>query len=238
MTTPNSYFPTNNGTFNADDKLVQPWWIPGWTAQAIAADTQVAASNNLLGPGFPTNLSFVRVTGNYFDGNASGTAGYMTVYMSDNITLTTPTAAFRLTQRLTGTMNQAVPFSYNNYGNGALYLRLGFLDITLFATDQTKAGDTITSDSGDPFTYWVTEHWLGGRQYQITVPSSTAPGPIDINTLIVPGSVIPYKYDPVWPMGNDYEPVEVEYPGALSTIDGGSSQGSYQTPGLWDGGHA
>jgi hypothetical protein len=45
----------------------------------------------------------------------------------------------------------------------------------------------------------VTEHWQGGRRYQITVPSSSAPGPVDINSLIVPGSVKPYAYDPTFP---------------------------------------
>lgn len=205
MTTPNSYWPSYNGTYNADDDLVAPWWVPGWTAQdkiSIAA-----GSGNVLGPGFPTNLAFVNVTGQYFDGNSSGIPGFLTVAMSDGITVVDGSNSFRMPQRLTGTMNEALPFAYNNYGNGILYLRLGRLNIEVFATDQTASGSTITTDSGGSLTYWVTEHMLGGRTFQISVPSSSAPGPVDINSLIVPGSIQPYAYDPVNPMGNTLIPI-------------------------------
>lgn len=207
MTTPNSYWPSYNGTFNADDTLVQPWWIPGWTAQAAGADSVVAGSGNVLGPGFPSNLAFVTVTGEYFDGNSSGIPGFLTVMMSDGITVVDGANSFRMPQRLTGTMNFALPFAYNNWGNGILYLRLGRLSMEVFATDQTTSGSAITTDSGSPLTYWVTEHMLGGRTFQVSVPSASAPGPVDINSLIVPGSVQPYAYDPVNPMGNSLIPV-------------------------------
>jgi hypothetical protein len=206
VTTP-GYFPSYNGTFNADDNLVAPWWVPGWTAQAIGADTVVAGAQNATGPGFPTNLALVQLTGNYFDTNGSGASGFLTVMMSDGITVQDGSQYYRLPQRLTGTMNQRYGFAYNNWGNGPLYLEYGLLNIEVFATDQSVSGSTITTDSGVPLSYWVTEHMLGGRTYQITVPSSDAPGPVDINSLIVPGSVRPFAYDPVNPMGNTLIPV-------------------------------
>lgn len=206
MTSP-SYWPSYTGTNNADDPLVQPWWIPGWTAQAAAADTVVASSSQLLGVNFPTNLAFVRITGNYADTNSSGVGGFLTLMMSDGITVVDGSNSFRLPQRLTGTMNQALPFAYSNWGDGRLYLYRGRLDIQVFATDQTASGSTITTDSGGSLTYWVTEHMLGGRQFQITVPSSSAPGPVDINSMIIPGTIRPYQYDPVNPMGNVLIPV-------------------------------
>jgi hypothetical protein len=217
----NSYFPSYNGTNNADDPLVTPWWIPGWTSQnrTEAAYEIEASSESITGPGFPTNLSFVRVTGNYFDGNSSGIAGYVTCYMSDSITVTDNDVTYRLPQRLTGSMNFPSNLAYNNFGSGQLFLGRGRLDITLFATDQTTAGATITTDSGAAFGYWVTEHFPQGQQYQIQVPSgdaSTTDG-VDIHSLIVSGSINPhYRFDPTWPAGNSYIPETV--PGWASAV--------------------
>lgn len=231
MTTP-GYFPSYNGTFNADDNLVAAWWVPGWTAQAIPADTEVAGSSGALGAPFPTNLVFVRLTGFFMDTNGSGAGGFLTFMMSDGITVQDNNVYYRMPQRLTGTMNQRLGFAYNNWGNGPLYLFRGILDVEVFATDQSTDGSTITTDSGQPFTYWVTEHMLGGRTYQITVASSDAPGPVDINSLIVPGTIQPYAYDPVNPMGNMLIPIPAptgNYPASasyepdLNVIDGGSA---------------
>ena len=225
-----SYWPAYEGIFNADDDLVAPWWIPGWTAQN-RTETQyelVAGSESALGPGFPANLAFVNVTGNYVDTNSSGIGGFLTLMMSDGIMVEDGGDYYRLPQRLTGTMNQALPFAYNNWGNGVLYLRLGHLDIQVFATDQTASGSVITTDGGGSLTYWVTEHMLGGRTYQIEVPSSAAPGPVDINSLIVNGTVQPYAYDPVNPMGSMLiPPVPASPPGYCGyplIIDGGNAQ--------------
>jgi hypothetical protein len=210
VTTPSSYFPSYNGTFNADDRLVAPWWIPGWTDQNPI--NIPANSNNLFGPGFPTNLAFVNITGNYFDSNSSGIAGYLTLMMSDGITVAdtvnSVTSYYRMPARLTGTMNQPTPYAYNQWGSGQLYLRQGFLDIEVFATDQTASGVTITTDSGNALYYFVIEHFIGGRSYHIQVPASDSPGPVDIESLIVAGTVQPFKYDPVFPMSNMWTPEE------------------------------
>lgn len=206
MTTLNSYWPQYDGRANATDTLVQPWFVPGWESQNIGADTVVAGNNNLFGPGFPSNLAFVNITGNYFDTNSSGLAGYMTIHMSDNITLVDGSNTYRLPKRYTGTMNMSVPFAFNNWGSQRLYLRLGRLDILVFATDQTASGSTITTDSGNALFYFVTEHWLGGRTYHMQVPSTDANTTVDINSLIVPGTINPYRYDPVFPDGNMWTP--------------------------------
>ena len=247
MTTPLSgYFPAYDGRANADDNLVQPWFIPGWTAQAIAQDS-LQANNGIspLGPAFPSNLAFVQITGNYDDTNGSGAGGFLTLMMSDGILVEDSGQFYRLPQRLTGTMNDQLGFGYNNWGNGRLYLRMGQLNIEVFATDQTTSGSTITTDSGAPLTYWVIEHMLGGRVFQITVPSSASPGPADINSLIVPGTVQTYKYDPVNPMGNFLIPVlppsSVPAPCPVietTDIDGGAASGGGFPGGSFDGGNS
>lgn len=199
------FVPTYNGTYNADDPLVAAWWIPGWTAQhKISIE---AGQESLIGPGFPNNLSFCQITHSYFDPNSSGIGGFLTIMMSDGITVTDGSQTVTMPQRLAGTMNQPQYLAYNNWGNGVLYLGGGFLNITLFCTDQAVAAATVVTDCGQPFTYWVTEHWMGGRQYQIAVPSADASEPVDLSTLIVPGSVQRYAYDPVNPMGNFLIPI-------------------------------
>lgn len=194
-----SYFPSYSGTFNADDDLVAPWWIPGWTAQ----DKITEQARHPAGlPGFPVNLAFARITGTYLDPNGAGAAGFLTLGMSESVTVTDNGASFRLPARLTGVMNQHLGFAYANWGNGQLYLQRGHLDIEVFCTDQTASGVTIATDSGQPLCYNVTEHMPGGRAYQLAVPASASPGPADIASLIVPGSIRPYAYDPVNPLGN------------------------------------
>ena len=213
MTTPNSYAGALNGTYNADDPLRAPWWIPGWTSQnADTAPFEILAGNSLsVGPGFPTNLAFVNITGNYFDTNSSPLAGFITIMMSDNITVVDGANTFRLPQRYTGTMNQPLAFAFNNFGNERLYLRLGQLNVQVFATDQTASSSTVTTDRGAAFFYFVTEHWKGGRTFHIQVPSTDAGTPVDINSLIVPGTIGEYKYDPVFPDGNMWTPEDDLY---------------------------
>lgn len=194
-----SYFPEYTGTYNADDDLVAPWWIPGWTSQNKVAEP---AGETPWTAGFPRNLSFTRVTAQYSDPSGSGTPGFLTVAMSEAVTVTDNGQSYRLPARLTGVMSQRIGFAYANYGNGQLYLTGGHLDITLFCTDQAADGTVLVTDSGAPLSYWVTEHMLGGRTYQVQVPASTSPGPADITGLIVQGTVRPYAYDPVNPLGN------------------------------------
>lgn len=192
------------GVNNADDPLVQPWYIPGWTSQDAAADSILAPVPGANPDGFPISLVFAEVTGLFYDGNGSPLGGFVTVLPSDNVTLTTGGVTYRIPARLATQSGGAGynGFTWANWGSGTIYLQYGRLRAGLLCTDN--AG--MTTDSGNPLTYYVTEHFTGGRSYQITVPSDSV-SPVDINSLIVTGTVCPYKYDPVWPMGNMLQPI-------------------------------
>jgi len=128
--------------------------------------------------------------------------------MSDNITILDKgtNAYYRLPARYVGTMALQMPFSYTNWGSQKLFIRNGRLDITLFATDQTLSGSTLTTDNGNALFYFVVEHWLGGRTFHMQVPSTLNATVVDINSLIVPGTISEYKYDPVFPDGGTWTP--------------------------------
>lgn len=189
--------PVYDGQNNADDRLVQPWYIAGWTAQNAAADSIEIVPGLLTPDGFPAGLVYAEVTGSYFDMDGSALGGFLTLMMSDNVTITAASRTFRMPARLAGQDSTQTGFGRANWGSGVIYLGHGHLGVSLLCTDN--AG--LTTDSGQPLTYWVTEHFLGGRVYQISVPSATV-SPVDINSLIVSGTVQPYSYDPVNPMGN------------------------------------
>lgn len=216
-----------NGTSNADDPLVQPWYIQGWTAQAIGADTIEASPAGLSAPAnFPQDLVFVLVTHGYFDLDQSPLGGFLTFMMSDNVSISSGGNTIRMPARLAGWDASQTGFSWANWGSGKLYIRNGQVSVLLLATDN--AG--MTTDSGAPLTYWVSEHMMGGRTFQITAPSASS-SPADLDSLIVAGSVQPYQYDPVNPMGNLLIPVpppsNIVVPASssndFSVIDGGSA---------------
>lgn len=209
-----------NGTYTWNQPLVSPWFIPGWTnINANEPQYEIPANEgNPLNPFFPTNLSFVNITGNFFDPNSSGIGGFFTLMMSTGITVDDNGAYFRMPPRLTGVMQNRLAFSYNNWGNGILYMINGHLDIEVFATDQTVGGETIVTDNGQPLFYFVTEHFMGGRTYHIEVPSSSSPGPVDIESLIVAGTIQEYNFDPVFPMGDMWTPDEA--PGSVGRYTG------------------
>jgi hypothetical protein len=196
--------PTYNGTSNADDTLVTPWYIPGWTAQAIPADTipavGVIGGGENTGSSFspqplPDFLQFVQVCAPYFDMDGNPLPGFVTFLMSDGITLTANGFTYRLPARYSGADNTLTPGGMNNWGNGKVYIRIGLMSVTLFATDNS----TIVTDSGNPLTYHVVEHFPGGQQYDIAVPAATV-SPADLRSLMV-SPADPYDYDPANPGG-------------------------------------
>jgi hypothetical protein len=201
--------PTYNGTDYQNQPLVDAWFTRGWVAQtgeyntmpassdeSIPTDSVVAAQPNQY-PNFPTAVVAVNVTAAYFDMDGNPLPGFLTFQMSDNITMYSGGAYFRMPQRYAGNEADGSSFAYNNYGSGRIYIWKGLCSVELFATNN--AG--ITTDSGSPFVWNVTEHFLGGRSFTITVPESGAPGPVDINTLINSGSVTAADYDPASPLG-------------------------------------
>lgn len=188
--------PAYNGTYNADDPLVAPWYLRGWTAQAIPEDTIQVQPGSFNSPPFPSNLVFAQVTGNYFDMDSNALPGFLTLKMSDNITVNDSGVYYRMPSRYAGRDSSVNAFSFNNWGSGKIYIWRGQMSVTLFATDNAD----LTTDSGQPLTYYVEEHFMGGRTFSITVPEASV-SPVDINSLIVAGTVGQYNYDPANPLG-------------------------------------
>ena len=187
--------PIYNGTDFNDQPLVDAWWTRGWTSQN---DDYVVAAEPSQTPNFPSNLVVVAVTGAYFSADGNPLPGFLTFKMSDNITVQDPSGTyFRLPARYAGRQNDGSAFAMNNWGNGRIFIWKGQVSVLLFATDNPG----ITTDSGNPLTYTVTEHFLDGRQFSITAPGASM-NPVDINTLIVPGSVAYYDFNPADPLGS------------------------------------
>lgn len=212
--------PVYNGANNADDPLVTPWNIQGWTAQAISQDTLEVAPDDFAPLPFPTNLLFAQVTAPYFDFDGNPLSGFVTFFMSESITVAYNGANFRMPQRYAGRDNSFYPGGQANWGSGRIYIRKGFLSVTIMCSNNTA----ITTDSGKPLTYHVVEHFLNGTQFDITVPTSVT-SPVDLRSLMVSGSMLPYSYDPADPMANEgYVPLAASS-GTTGTndIDGGGA---------------
>lgn len=160
------------------EPLANPWYTPGWTSQNPAY--QVIPPNVFSIAGFPSGASYVTVTGNFFDDDGNPIAGYLTFYPSSSLILTSSSVTTVVPQRFVGQNLWDMPGAY--WGSGKIYLRNGNLLVNLLATDNSAVNMVPEN-----FSYEVTENWLGGRTYNIVVPS-TSSSPIDINSLIVPGS--------------------------------------------------
>lgn len=160
--------------------LLDAWWTPGWTSQnRNTASVQVPPSV-FTATGFPTGLTYVSVTGNFFDTMADPISGFFTFWPSDALTFTSGTATTYMPQRYAG-LNQSL-LGINQMGDGRIYLQYGQLSVSLLATDNASMTPAT-------FSYHVRENFSGGSQYDITVPSADATAPVDIHGLIVPGSI-------------------------------------------------
>lgn len=191
--------PIYNGTDDSTNELVSAWWTRGWTSQD---PDYIIAQQPSDTPNFPSNLLSVDVTGTYFDFDGNALPGYLTFLMTDSITVQDPTEIYyRMPARYAGRMGNGSAFAQNNWGNGKIYIWRGQVDVLLFQTDS----EYMTTDSGNPLYWFVQEHFLGGRQYFITCPGLSM-NPVDINTLIVPGTITSYDYDPISPLGNGTMP--------------------------------
>lgn len=199
--------PVYNGANNSTDPLVTPWNIQGWTSQGADADSIEVAPDDFAPVPFPTNLTFAQVSGAYFDFDGNPLSGFVTFLMSESITVAQNSVNYRLPQRYAGRDNTQFPGGQANWGSGKIYIRKGFMSVTIMCSNNTA----IVTDSGNPLTYLVVEHFLGGQQYNITVPVDGT-SPMDLRSLIVSGSVQPYAYDPAYPMGNE-PPAVTPFPG-------------------------
>jgi hypothetical protein len=207
-----------NGADNADDTLVSAWNTPGWTAQNIPGDTIQATPGLFSAAPFPTDIIFAQLVGAYFDFDGNPLSGFLTFMMSEGITITDAGKSYRIPARYAGRDNSMTPSGLMNWGTGRIYIRQGAASVTILCSQQTG----LVTDSGAALTYHVTEHFLGGRQYDISVPSNTV-SPADLFSLIIPGSVLPYSYDPADPLANEgYTPI-VPVLSAGNDIDGGGA---------------
>jgi hypothetical protein len=159
--------------------LLDAWWTPGWTSQnRDGASVQVPPST-FSAFGFPSNLTYVNVSGNYFDTNADPISGYFTFWPSDTLIFTEGSQTTIMPQRYSG-VNQTL-LGINQMGDGKIFLQFGQLSVNLLATDNANMQPST-------FTYHVKEYMIGGRQFDISVPLADSPT-VDIHQLIIPGSI-------------------------------------------------
>ena len=172
----------------ADQPLVSPWWISGWTSQNEANQLSTFPQNPFTQTPFPSDVKFINVTQSIYDEFGNGLAGYYTFEPSGDIMLLDSGKYYRMPRRLSGF--EPAPWGFNTYASGRIYIRYGMMSVNLMATDVP--GMSISDDSGNSlgttFVYNVKEYFAHGRSYQITVPSAST-GIVDLYTLIVPGTV-------------------------------------------------
>ena len=160
--------------------LLDAWWTPGWSAQN--KDYPQVPLNQNAPQGFPQNLNYVTVIGNYFDTQANPLSGYLTFWPSSSLTFIQNGIVTYMPQRFSG-INQTV-IGMNQLGSERIYLWYGALSVSLLATDNLN----MTPSS---FTYHVKENFKGGNQYDIIVPGADATSSVYLNSLIIPGTIRP-----------------------------------------------
>lgn len=149
---------------------------------------------------FPSGQALVKVTQYYFDADRNPLSGFLTFWPSTGFTITEDDVSWYVPQRLCGTQTWpgldagTAPWSWSTATTGKIYIWLGLLTVLLYATDNPD----VTTDDGGALTYHVAEHFTGGRQYEIGVPQDTAG---DLASCVIPETVRPLKYDPLYPMG-------------------------------------
>jgi hypothetical protein len=178
----------NPGIDVFDQPLRDAWWTPGWTAQNQSYIP--VPPGPFQEQGFPPNLTYVTLTGNYFDADADFISGYLTFWPSSALTITESGGTTYLPQRFVGLNLTAM--GTNKLGSGKVHLWNGQLSVNLLATDQPAVGVSMTPST---FTYHVKEHMYEGQEYDITVPSSFASTGVDIHSVIVAGSNVPDSDD-------------------------------------------
>jgi hypothetical protein len=142
----------------------------------------------------------VRVTQYYFDADRNPLSGFLTFWPSSGFTISEGGVSWYIPQRLCGTQTWPgvdtgqSPWAWSMDTTGKIYIWLGLMTAILYATDNPS----ITTDDGGTLTYHVAEHFPGGRQYEITVPQDL---PGDLTSCIIPETVRPFRYDPLYPMG-------------------------------------
>jgi hypothetical protein len=170
---------------------------------------------------FPSELlPFATVTARYFSPDGDPLGGFLTFMPSSAITVTdTSGASYRIPRRLSGTetwpaLDSGVsPWAFSMEGSGRIYVWLGLLTVKLLACNAPG----IVTDDGEALTYHVTEHFVGGKQFDISIPQPTSFGQaVDLYSSVVPGTIRSAEFDPVNPLGslfgNELEPAPASFP--------------------------
>lgn len=199
--------PGQPGSTQRDDYL-SPWYTPGYTAH-LGPDGTFVYTDLLPGGSaldfamFPPDLTnFRKVTQRYFSPDGDPLGGFLTFMPSSDMTVTEDGVSYRIPRRLAGTetypaLDSGVsPWAFSMEGSGRIYIWLGLMVVKLFPTDSPN----VVTDDGNPLTYHVTEHFVGGKQFDITVPTDDTT--LDLYSSVVAGSIHPSDFDPVFPMGS------------------------------------
>lgn len=222
MTTPSAYYssaddgegtsahpvPGEPGvTLGAD--YLSAWQTIGYTAQ-LGANGEFNYSALIPGTArqnsfaqLPTGLSQpTKVTQRYLSPDGDPLGGFLTFMPSSAITVTDSGVTYRIPRRLSGTetwpsLDSGVsPWAFSMEGSGSIYIWLGLMTVVLLPCDSSS----IITDDGSPLTYHVVEHFIGGRQFDISVPTSNDTQ--DLYSLMIPGTICPAEFDPVNPLGS------------------------------------
>lgn len=184
-------------------KTLPPWYIPGWTVQNERTTNVLAPAQNNISVAMPSDQVYLVLTQNYLDGDSNPRSGFLTFYPSEAFTIREGSNVVRITQSFLGTETwpasnvSTSPWAFSTEASGKLYIWGGVCTARLPATDNPH----VTTDSGNPLTIHVIEHFLGGQEFDITVPAATDTTAVFIRDLMVSGSVKAYQYDPMFPFG-------------------------------------
>jgi hypothetical protein len=202
--------PYLDGGNYSDGPILPEYYTRGWTAQ-----NEIAIPNpgnpELFDVAFPATIVDVMIQQAYFDGDQNPLGGFLTFMPSSAFTFTASSSnpSIRVPARLCGTetwpgVDAGVsPWAFSMEGSGRIYIWKGVLLVMLFASDNAQ----VVTDDGNPLTYHVVEHFQGGRQFDILVPSVDRTVYPALYDLIVPGSVEDANFDPTNPFGA-LEPVD------------------------------
>jgi len=203
---------------------LSPWYTRGYTAHLGANGVQdyspliYAPPNDPTLSGFPLDQAMTVVQGRYFDADRDPLGGYLTFWPSSGFTITDTDSVsmqdnctFYIPQRLLGTetwpsVDSGVsPWAFSMEGSGKIFIYEGLLVARLYSTDNPN----VVTDNLQPLTYHVIEHFLGGRQYDILVPTSDTP--VQLTDCIIPMSVQPASnFSAMVPLGSAVDDFELQ----------------------------